>query len=336
MNAAVRVAVPAAAVEATLAVKLALVAPAATTAQVGTVTPASELVIFTPDPPDGAGLLKLTVQVEAPGAVTEVGAHDKELKAADAAGAASICSAVDLVMPLKAAVRVAVPAAAVEPTLAVKLALVAPAATTTQVGTVTPASELVIFTPDPPDGAGPVKVTEQVEAPGAVTELGLQTIPDRLPEGGGPSRICTQNDFLSPFAEAVSVTVPEEAAGDTLSVKSALVALAGIVAEAGNDTSLLLLERSTPTPPLGAGPLKATVHVSESDAAKDDWLQDSVVGTGEMSPTNCAPHPDKPLKGRTKRNAIPRTVPANRSFDCAGADELFNIGRRWGKGEGKG
>ncbi|MFP5236387.1 MAG: hypothetical protein ACLGSD_10835 [Acidobacteriota bacterium] len=57
-----------------------------------------------------------------------------------------------------------------ELTLVVKLALVAPAATTTQVGTVTPASELVIFTPDPVAGAGPLKVTVQIEEPGAMSE----------------------------------------------------------------------------------------------------------------------------------------------------------------------
>lgn len=84
--------------------------------------------------------------------------------------AGPICRVVDLVTPLNAAVRVAVPAVAVEPTFAVKLALVEPAATTTQVGTVTPASELVICTPDPVDGAGPLKVTVQVEEPGGVTE----------------------------------------------------------------------------------------------------------------------------------------------------------------------
>lgn len=213
LNAAVRVAVPVAAVEPTLAVKPALVAPGATTTELGTVTPVSELAMFTLDPPEGAGPLKLTVQVEAPGAITELGAHDNELKAAAAAGvdADSICSAVDLVMPLKAAVRVAVPAAAVELTLVVKLALVAPAATTTQVGAVTPDSELVIFTPEPPVGAAPLKVTEQVEAPGAATELGLQAIPVRLPEVGGPPLISIEYDFLSPFAEAVSVTVPEDA-----------------------------------------------------------------------------------------------------------------------------
>lgn len=73
-------------------------------------------------------------------------------------------------VPLKAAVRVAVPAAAVEPTLAVKLALLAPAATTTQLGTLTPASELVTATPDPPAGAGPLIETVQVAEPGAVTD----------------------------------------------------------------------------------------------------------------------------------------------------------------------
>ena len=55
-------------------------------------------------------------------------------------------------MPLKAAVRVSIPTAAVEPTFAVKVALVPPVATTTQVGTAIVVSELVICTPDPPAG----------------------------------------------------------------------------------------------------------------------------------------------------------------------------------------
>jgi hypothetical protein len=81
-----------------------------------------------------------------------------------------ICSCVDRVTPLKAAVRVSVPAAAVEPTFAVKVALVPPAVTTTQVGTVIVVSELVICTPEPPAGAGPLNVTVQVATPGTVTE----------------------------------------------------------------------------------------------------------------------------------------------------------------------
>jgi hypothetical protein len=81
----------------------------------------------------------------------------------------SICSCVDRVMPLKAAVRVAVPAAAAELTFAVKGALVVPAVTTTEAGTAIAASELVICTLDPPAGAGPLNVTVQVAAPGTVT-----------------------------------------------------------------------------------------------------------------------------------------------------------------------
>lgn len=80
----------------------------------------------------------------------------------------------------------AVPVAAVEPTVAVKVVLVAPLATTTPVGTVTPASELVSVTLDPLPEAGPFKVTVQVEVPGAVTEAGVQAIPERLAEGAEP------------------------------------------------------------------------------------------------------------------------------------------------------
>ena len=85
--------------------------------------------------------------------------------------AATTCSWVTRVTPFRAAVRVAVPATAVEPTFAVKVALVAPAVTTSEAGTAIAASELVICTLDPPAGAGPLNVTVQVAAPGTVTEV---------------------------------------------------------------------------------------------------------------------------------------------------------------------
>lgn len=119
-------------------------------------------------------------------------------------------------------------------------------------------------------------------------------------------------------------------------MKSALVAFAGIVAEAGNDTSVLLLASCTPTPPLGAGALKATVHVSDPGAVRDDWLQDNVLGMGDMSATTCDPHPDSPARDANRRQADPRTVPANHSFECAEVDDPFNIRRRRGLAEGKG
>ena len=75
-----------------------------------------------------------------------------------------------MVTLFKAAVMVAVPAAAVEPTVAVKEALCAPAATVTEAGTETAASELVSCTFDPPAGAAPLRETVQATAAGAVTE----------------------------------------------------------------------------------------------------------------------------------------------------------------------
>lgn len=91
-----------------------------------------------------------------------------------------------MVTPLKDAVTVAVPAAAVEVMLAVKLAFVAPPPTATAAGTVTPVSELTSLTLEPPGGAGPLRSTVQVEVPGAVTEAGVQEIPVRFAEAGDP------------------------------------------------------------------------------------------------------------------------------------------------------
>lgn len=64
----------------------------------------------------------------------------------------------------------AAPAAA-EPIVAVNEAVFELAATTTALGTVIAASELVICTVAPPAGAGLFRVTLQVSAPGATTEL---------------------------------------------------------------------------------------------------------------------------------------------------------------------
>jgi hypothetical protein len=69
------------------------------------------------------------------------------------------------------AVRVAVCAVLTEETVAVKVAVVAPAATVTEVGTVTAELLLARLTVKPPVGAAAFSVTVQLSVPAAVMEL---------------------------------------------------------------------------------------------------------------------------------------------------------------------
>jgi hypothetical protein len=94
----------------------------------------------------------------------------------------------------------------------------------------------------------------------------VQEIPARLSEEREPPWICIAVEAFTPFATAVRVIVPADAAGETLRLKLALSAFWGIMAVVGIDTAALLLASCTPTPPLGAGPLNAIVHASDPGA----------------------------------------------------------------------
>jgi hypothetical protein len=61
---------------------------------------------------------------------------------------------------------------------------------------------------------------------------------------------------------AVSDAVCAVLTDDTVALNPALVAEAGTVTEAGTETALLLLARPTATPPVGAEPVRVTVHAS--------------------------------------------------------------------------
>lgn len=65
-----------------------------------------------------------------------------------------------------------------------------------------------------------------------------------------------------PLALAVSVTDWVARTDDAFAVNGTLFAFAGIVTVAGTLTALLLLDRFTLKPPLGAAPLIVTVHAS--------------------------------------------------------------------------
>jgi hypothetical protein len=70
---------------------------------------------------------------------------------------------------------------------------------------------------------------------------------------------------------------------DTVAVNPALVDVAGTVTEVGTATALLLLERLTATPPLGAEPFNVTVHASVPDPVMEELPQYSALTVGAMT-----------------------------------------------------
>lgn len=137
-------------------------------------------------------------------------------------------------------------------------------------------------------------------------------------------------DCFCPFADAVRVTVPADAAEDTATTKSTLFAAAGITADPGNDTSALLLTSCTPTPVPGAGPSNATVHVSVPGADNIDWAHESMVGTGEMPVTNCDPHPTNPATNIRETPTDAMATDSIRPPAFPKADSPFNLFLIWG------
>jgi len=79
---------------------------------------------------------------------------------------------------------------------------------------------------------------------------------------GAPPVSCRAKVLVTPPAVAPSVAVVVVLTAATVAVKLALVALAGIVTEAGTVTELLLLDRVTACPPVLAAALSVTVHAS--------------------------------------------------------------------------
>ena len=68
----------------------------------------------------------------------------------------------------------------------------------------------------------------------------------------------------------------------TVALNDALADAVGTVTEAGTVTALLLLERLTAIPPLGADPLNVTVHASVPAPVIDELPQDTVLTVGAV------------------------------------------------------
>lgn len=155
---------------ATLAVKVAEVAPAAMGTYVGTRIVGSTLITVAMTPPTGAGCVRLIVQVVEPGAEKLAGLQER---GANAAGPSSVKLAVMLLPPTVAVTTTEVSTAT---TLGVvkNTPLVAPAEIGTEGGTDTLELLLPMTIDKPPLGAGPVRPIEQVTLPGGVSRPGVQ------------------------------------------------------------------------------------------------------------------------------------------------------------------
>jgi hypothetical protein len=139
----------------------------------------------------------------------------------------------------------------------VKVAVVAPAATVTEAGTVALAPVADSVTGRPPDGAGPLRVTVPVEGLPPITDAGLS----ESAEGTGALMVRIAVLLTEPVV-AVIVELVLVATAVVVTVKVAVVAPAGTVTELGTVAGLVA-ESPTEVPPVGAAPVKVTVPVDE-------------------------------------------------------------------------
>lgn len=95
---------------------------------------------------------------------------------------------------------------------------------------------------------------------------------------------CSAKVFETPPEVAVNVDGCTELTELMVAKKAALVALAGTMTAEGRVTAALLLVRPMLIPPLGAGPLNVTLHVSLPAPVIDPLLQESAVSAAVAAP----------------------------------------------------
>jgi hypothetical protein len=176
---AARVAIWAVLTDVIVALNLAAAAPGPTITVAGTVTAGLLLAKFTVIPPLAAAL-KITMQLSVPAPVNESFPQLSRLSTGEVrlVGDTAVSSRAKFSFTLPAlAVSVTTCAAFTEATLAVNPALVAPAGTVTEAGTVTARLLLARFTVCPPLAAAAFKVTVQLSTPVPVQDVLPQISP---------------------------------------------------------------------------------------------------------------------------------------------------------------
>jgi hypothetical protein len=181
-----------------VALKFAVVAAAATVIEAGTVSNALLLASVTVDPPTGAACVSVTVQLLTALCPRLVGLHDTpETCSVVTRVIEAVCELTPSVAVTVTLWLLAIEAAA----LALKLAVVAPAVTVTEAGTVSRALLLDSVTAEPPTGAVCVSVTVQLLTPLWPRFAGLHTTPET---NTGANRLIVAVCELAP---SVAVTV---------------------------------------------------------------------------------------------------------------------------------
>lgn len=234
-------------------VKVAVVAPARTVTLAGTVALALSEVRLTTIPPGPAAPVRVTVPVEEFPPTNVVGERAMLVSVAALTVSVAVC-----VAPLSVPVIVTVAVVDTAVVVTAKVALVAPAGTLTEAGTVAQALLDDKVTLVPPGPAGPVRVTVPVDGLPPISVEGERVI---LVSPAGLIVRLAVNVVDPSVAEIVAVAAVDTA--DVVILKVADVVPAATVTVAGTTPFALELDKLIVVPPDGADPLMKTVPVKD-------------------------------------------------------------------------
>jgi hypothetical protein len=171
------------------------------------------------------------------------------------------------------------------PAVTLKLALLAPDATTTDAGVVNAALLSVSVTVTPPDGAAPLSVTVQPSVwveitcePGQVSAVTVRR---------GALRVSVKERELLLALAVRSTEVVALTADPADAVNPAVDDPDGTVTEVGIETLELFFERDTTCPPLGAAPLKVTVQLADPGGVRVPGVQLKLVTVRSVGGGGC-------------------------------------------------
>jgi len=181
--------------------------------------------------------------------------------------------------PFDVAVMVELVSVATDFVDTVNVAVVAPAATETVVGTLAVVPLAASATDKPPVGAALARVTVPVDVLPPVTEVGLRATEATV----GAVIVNDAVTGVPPFAEAPIEAVWFVATAAVVTVKVPLVDPAAMEAVAGTVAAELFEERATDIPPVGAALLIVTVPVEEVPPTTEVGFKATVDTVGELT-----------------------------------------------------